>query len=90
MLGRLKEAFVHTCDKYQNFMCWTHILLTVINILKLQRKVLIEAFNRTVAAFHDAKSVDKVKKETYTGKFCLFVALHPSQQLWSLGDGLYT
>ena len=64
---------MHTCDKYQNFMCWTHILLTVINILKLQRKVLIEAFNRTVAAFHDAKSVDKVKKETYTGKFCLLV-----------------
>ena len=54
------------------------ILLTVINMLKLQRKVLIEAFNRTVAAFHDAKSVDKVKKETHTGKFCLFVGCFTS------------
>ena len=33
----------------------------------LQRQVLIEAFNRTVAAFYDCKSVEKVKKETCTG-----------------------
>ena len=40
----------------------------VLFFLLFQRQVLIEAFNQTVKAFDDCKGVDKVKKETCTGK----------------------